>query len=264
MSIPNTKSCPRCGYVNDMNAGYCGRCGNPFDGSQANYPTVLPGAYTPVHPAPPPQSMKHRKKKFKWEFILPIIVALISLAGVLITKYGLPIITTPTNLITGGGFDNGITSCTNKQWHIDITNWCTDDPANIGIDKNNNGEGSTPVTSAKLVSNTTAGKDTHLFSPAIHVTFGKTYEITYYLHIIHIKSSNVFVPYIDEFTSSGDYVKGIYETGAEQNNPTKETIHIIYSPSSQKVTYTRFYFIVSGNSDTLAYVDNVTWEETSG
>ena len=283
MSTPNNKTCTNCGKVVRMNEKFCGKCGHPLNSSAVHNPSASPGVSLPIQSTLPPQPTKSRQKKIKMKHVITIITTLITAAAVIIgalieiapqlpqlvksvTQHTPTVTPTPipTNLIKDGGFDNGIIPCTSKSWHIGITQWCTTDPQHIVIDKNNNGEGATPATSVKLESNTIGGKNTYLFAPSVQVAYGKIYEITYYLKLIRIKKGTVFVPYIDEYDIQGtDVTVGGYRKDAERSSPTVETVTMIFKPSSQPVTFARLYFIVVGNSDTLAYVDNVTWKETN-
>src|SRR5437588_5060720 len=119
------------------------------------------------------QKKAYEKKSLSWIKNTAVIVAIITgiflLLNTVVNKY-LPaykppappkVVATPINLITDGGFDNGIIGCTNTTWNIGLKNWCTNDTKNIVIDKNTNGNGATPVTSAKLVSNTINSQNTY-------------------------------------------------------------------------------------------------------
>jgi hypothetical protein len=226
------------------------------------------------------QKKSHGGKNLSWfktpviigGVIVAIITGIFLLLNTILNKdlpaYKAPtpnrIAQTPKNLITDGGFDNGIIGCTNATWNVDIKSWCTNDQKNIVIDTNNNGDGSTRSTSAKLVSNTINSQNTFLFSPAVIVSYGKTYQITYHLNLKHIANGDVFVAYIDEYDADGNDLKtGQYRKDTQRSSSTEETVSMFYHPTSPNIQYARLYFIVTGDSDTLAYIDNVRWIELS-
>lgn len=148
----------------------------------------------------------------------------------------------PVNLLTNSNFDNGIAD-----------GWTTDDSLNITADSNNNGSAPTPKTSIKLVSTT---KDTHLFSPQVSIDATKSYELDSYLNLQTI-TSGVFGYYIDEYNASKTWISGQYKLTRAMT--AKGTIVLSYIPTSTNVKFARLQFIVSGNSNILAYVDSTSW-----
>ena len=162
----------------------------------------------------------------------------------------------PVNLLEHKGFDKGLGACAVKDHLTD--KWCTNDPARIVTDKNTNG-----TISVKLVSNT-GSQNTYLFSPLLTVDPNKNYLISYQVNLQQLANGKVVAPYIDEFDQKGDDLKtGSYRTLAEISKPTdgEKTITIPYKPNSSAAAFARMYFIVMGNSDTVAVVNNVTWTE---
>ncbi|HEV7453739.1 MAG TPA: polysaccharide deacetylase family protein, partial [Candidatus Saccharimonadales bacterium] len=79
---------------------------------------------------------------------------------------------TPTNLMTNGTFDAGITG-----------GWTTNDATNIKADNANHGGPNNPVNSVSLTGSSVVR---HLFSPKVAVTSTKSYSVTSYLDVQQI------------------------------------------------------------------------------
>jgi len=152
--------------------------------------------------------------------------------------------TTPTNLVSNGTFDNGISA-----------GWTTDDPANIVADSHNNGSPANPVNSVFMTAKSTA-QNNHLFSPKVTIDPTKTYFLSSYLNIKTRNSGEVGY-YIDEYDLSGNWISGQYKKGV--TNPGIATVSFNYAPSSASVKSASLQIIVVGNSGITAYVDNVIW-----
>ena len=148
------------------------------------------------------------------------------------------------NLMPNSTFDNGISD-----------GWSTDDSANIVMDSNNNGSAPSPLNSIRLQSGLTSTNG-HLFSPKIAVTSSSNYQINSYLNLKTI-NSGVFAYYIDEYDANGNWISGQYKV--DRSSPVNGTVNFGYTPSSASVKSASLQFIVTGNSGTLAYVDNVNW-----
>ncbi len=148
----------------------------------------------------------------------------------------------PSNLISNGNFDSGITG----GWH-------TDGPANIVADGGSNGSPANPVYSVKL---TASGITTHLFSPLTSVDASRTYLLDSYLDLRQI-NSGVVAYYMDEYDASGNWISGQYIT--DRSSPVTGSISFQYHPSSTSVKQASLQLIVVGGSGALAYFDNVLW-----
>jgi peptidoglycan/xylan/chitin deacetylase (PgdA/CDA1 family) len=149
---------------------------------------------------------------------------------------------TPTNLITNGAFDSGITS-----------GWTTDDSTNIKADSANHGGPNNPVNSVSLTA-TTANK--HLFSPKVAVDNTKSYSLAAYLNIT-ARTSGVIGYYIDEYDASGNWISGQYKAGVSAISSGDTGFQ--YTPSSANVKQASLQVIVAGNSGIKAYFDDVRW-----
>lgn len=148
------------------------------------------------------------------------------------------------NLLPNGTFDEGLSG-----------GWTTDDPINITRDNTGQGSPANPEHAIKLISST---QNTHLFSPLVEVGGGNNYTITGYLDIRQIADGEVGF-YIDEYDDtfnwiSGQYIMGISVIGAGNFGFT-------YIPTSIFVTQAALQIILTGNSNTLAYIDNIIWLE---
>jgi peptidoglycan/xylan/chitin deacetylase (PgdA/CDA1 family) len=147
-----------------------------------------------------------------------------------------------TNLVANGSFDDGIAD-----------GWTTDNVANITKDSASNGSPENAINSIKLVSTT---NNAHLFSPKVSVNSSKSYSLSSYANIQQMASGEVGF-YIDEYDGSGNWISGQYKTGAR--NLGVNNVAFSYTPSSSNVAQASLQIIVIGNSNTLAYLDNVKW-----
>jgi len=148
----------------------------------------------------------------------------------------------PTNLMTNGAFDSGLSN-----------GWTTDDGTNIKADASNHGSPANPVNSVSLTA-TTANK--HLFSPKVSVDNTKSYSLASYLNITQ-RTSGVIGFYVDEYDASGNWISGQYK--AEVSTVSAGDTGFTYTPSSANVKQASLQVIVSGNSSIKAYIDDVRW-----
>lgn len=158
-----------------------------------------------------------------------------------------PPVVTPTNLMTNGEFDSGISG-----------GWSTNDAANIKADSANHGA-TTGATNSISLSNPSANNH-HLFSPQLSVTTAKTYSIDAYLNLVSLTAGEVAF-YIDEYDAAGNWISGQYKTGVRATSTGDVTMS--YTPSSQNVAKSSLQVIVTGNSNIQAYIDNIRWYLTN-
>lgn len=150
-----------------------------------------------------------------------------------------------TNIMPNGTFDAGIAD-----------GWTTDDATNIVANAGNNGSPSNPVNSVSMKS---AVNNTHLFSPQVSVTPGKSYSVSSWLNLksIGTNAGSEVGFYIDEYDASGNWISGKYLGG--DHTVGANTNGFIYTPSSATVATARLQVILVGNSNIQAYFDNVVW-----
>ncbi|HYH74520.1 MAG TPA: polysaccharide deacetylase family protein [Candidatus Saccharimonadales bacterium] len=155
--------------------------------------------------------------------------------------------TTPpanSNLLTNGSFQAGITG-----------GWTTDRPTNVTADATSKGDPTEQVVnSIKMVSDATA--TAHLFSPQVVVDPTKSYTISSYLNVT-ARTSGEVAYYVDEYNASGAWISGKYVTA--KNIIGASTSSFTYTPTSANVAQATLQFIVSPNTGTTVYVDNVQW-----
>jgi peptidoglycan/xylan/chitin deacetylase (PgdA/CDA1 family) len=145
-------------------------------------------------------------------------------------------------VITSATFDGGI-----------INGWHTDSPTSIVADANNNGSPANPVNSVKMTATTA---NAHLFSPYVLVNSTKTYSLSTFVNIKQISSGEVGF-YIDEYDANGNWISGQYKTGISALGTS--TASFSYKPSSANVAQASLQIICVGNSNMVAYIDNVQW-----
>jgi peptidoglycan/xylan/chitin deacetylase (PgdA/CDA1 family) len=146
------------------------------------------------------------------------------------------------NLVTNGTFDAGLSQ-----------GWTTDDPTRIVLDTANNGSPANPVNSIKMTAQT-ANK--HLFSPKVAVDGTKTYSLSSYLNLKQITSGEVGY-YIDEYDVNGNWISGQYKRGVSQIGAGN--VGFAYQPTSASVRQASLQVVSMGNSNTVAYIDDVKW-----
>ena len=156
------------------------------------------------------------------------------------------LVTSSTNLLTNGSFNDGIAD-----------GWSTDSPAAITADSGNNGSYPDPTNSIKLTS--PASGSAHLFSPKVAVDAGTTYMFKSFLNVQSIASGQVAF-YVDEYDVNGNWVSGQYLK--QEVSPFVEDMNFPYKPSSANVKYASLQVIVSGTGIT-AYLDNSQMFPTS-
>jgi len=149
---------------------------------------------------------------------------------------------TPTNLMTNGAFDSGLSA-----------GWTTNDPTNIKADSANHGSPNNPVNSISVTATTA---DHHLFSPKVAVDSTKSYSLAAYLNITQ-RTSNEIGFYIDEYDASGNWISGQYKTGVSAVSAGDTGFQ--YTPSSSNVKQASLQVIATGNSGIKAYFDDVRW-----
>ncbi len=151
---------------------------------------------------------------------------------------------TPTNLLTNGTFDAGISA-----------GWTTDSAATIQADAGNHGSPSNPVNSV-VATATTANK--HLFSPQVAVSNAHTYSLAMWTNVTQLTSGEVGY-YIDEYDSAGNWISGQYKTGVRAVSTGDTSFG--YTPSSATVAKASLQVIVTGNSGIQAYIDDARWSQ---
>lgn len=147
-----------------------------------------------------------------------------------------------TNLVANGAFDSGIS-----------TGWTTDGISNIVADAGSNGSPANPINSVKM---TAVTQNTHLFSPKVTLTSGKTYSLSTYVNTKQLTSGEVGF-YVDEYDVNGNWTSGQYKTGARSAGAS--TVSFAYTPTSANVKSASLQIILVGNSGIVAYIDNVVW-----
>lgn len=151
-------------------------------------------------------------------------------------------VVTPTNLVTNGAFDSGISS-----------GWTTDDATHITADSASNGSPNNIVNSIMLTSGTAQG---HLFSPHVAVSSTKNYSLTSYLNLKAIASGEVAF-YVDEYSASGAWISGQYKVGVHAVGAAD--VGFSYTPSSANVSTASLQVIMVANSGVTGYVDDIRW-----
>lgn len=152
----------------------------------------------------------------------------------------------PTNLVTNGTFDGGISG-----------GWTTNSPTTITADTASHGSPSNPVNSIKLTSTTV---NRHLFSPKVTVDSLKTYNLLGYLAVTQLSSGEVGF-YVDEYDGAGNWISGQYKTGVR--GVSSGDVSISYKPTSSTVKTASLQVIVTGNSGITAYYDDARWYLTN-
>jgi peptidoglycan/xylan/chitin deacetylase (PgdA/CDA1 family) len=155
-------------------------------------------------------------------------------------------ITSSTNLLPNGSFNNGIAD-----------GWTTDSPATVTADSGTNGSYPDPAKSIKLGSAATGSA--HLFSPKVAVTPGTTYILKNFLNLQNITSGSVGF-YIDEYDANGNWISGQYKKA--EPSAFVENMNFSYLPSSARVATASLQIIVGGTGIT-AYLDNSQWFPSS-
>lgn len=149
----------------------------------------------------------------------------------------------PTNLLTNGTFDAG------------LTGWTTNSATTITADTSNNGSAANQVNSVKLVS--LADRNRHLFSQNVTVSSSSSYTITSFLKVAQISNGEIGY-YIDEYDAAGNWISGQYKGGQYTTGSNTKTIS--YTPSSSNVATASLQVIVTGGtSNIVAYFDDAKW-----
>lgn len=149
--------------------------------------------------------------------------------------------TAPTNLITNGTFDAG------------LTGWSTNNTTNFGLDTAGNGSPANPINSVKLSAGTTTS---HLFSQRVTVDSTKSYTLSNYVNVKTLANGEVGF-YIDEYDINGNWISGQYKTGVR--NLYTGDVNFTYTPSSSNVKSSSLQIILVGNSGISAYFDDSRW-----
>jgi len=168
-------------------------------------------------------------------------------------------LTKGTNLLPNGNFANGIAD-----------GWTTDDTANITANAGNNGRFPQPLNSISLKSNTGVNPgsrdgESHLFSPKVGVTFGKSYLLRNYVNMVSGGSVSF---YIDEYDASGNWVSGVDPNTSRTFSTAANPINVadtnfIYTPTSATVASASLQVIVRHATSVQAYLDESQWFDTS-
>jgi hypothetical protein len=103
---------------------------------------------------------------------------------------------------------------------------------------------------------TATGSNIHLFSPIVAVTSSKSYSLSSWLNILQISSGEVGF-YVDEYNASGNWISGQYLSGVNTKGITN--VNLLYKPSSANVKFASLQVILVGQSNIVAYFDNVLW-----
>jgi Polysaccharide deacetylase len=144
------------------------------------------------------------------------------------------------NLLPGGDFRDGISE-----------GWRTDAPVGITADADDRGAYPDPKHSVRLAS-AESGRQTHLFSPLVHVRTETTYVFKTFLNVATISSGAVGF-YVDEYDADGNWINGAYER--EERSRFVEDMNFSYTPTRPDVSWIGLQIIVSGTG-ILAYVDD--------
>lgn len=148
------------------------------------------------------------------------------------------------NLLPNGTFDEGLSG-----------GWTTDDSINITHDNTGQGSPNNPENAIKLISST---QNQHLFSPLVEVGSGNSYSLSGYLDIRQITDGEVGF-YIDEYDDTFSWISGQYIMGI--SIVSAGNFGFTYIPSSIFVAQAALQIILTADSDTLAYIDNIVWLE---
>jgi peptidoglycan/xylan/chitin deacetylase (PgdA/CDA1 family) len=147
------------------------------------------------------------------------------------------------NLLPTDSLDNGINQ-----------GWWTDDPQNIRFDNQGKGVWPNPQSSIRLQSRE---RETHLFSPHVAVTPGRTYGVKAFLATERIAPGKQIGFYVDEYNAQNQWISGRYL--ARSNEVYVEEVNFRYSPTSTRIKSARLQVIVEGNSNAVAYLAAPKW-----
>lgn len=156
------------------------------------------------------------------------------------------LVTSDTNLLTNGGFENG------------MTGWTTNNAANVKAD--NTSKGSYP-NAANSVSLTAGSGNNHLFSPKVTVNSDDTYMIKSYLNLVD-RTSGELGYYIDEYDVAGNWISGQWKHA--ETSQFAKMVNLTYTPSSANVKKASMQVYVTANSGIQAYVDTFQWFSLTG
>jgi peptidoglycan/xylan/chitin deacetylase (PgdA/CDA1 family) len=153
------------------------------------------------------------------------------------------------NLLTNGGFDNGIAN-----------GWTTDSSTTITQDTGNNGSyvpGTTtgPTNSVKMTASTGTNA-VHLFSPKVAVINTQTYMLKNFLNIT-ARTSGELGYYMDEYDANGNWISGKWLKSETAVGVKEEALS--YQPSSANVKQAALQVYATGGSGISAYLDNFQW-----
>lgn len=147
----------------------------------------------------------------------------------------------PDNLVANGAFDSAIGA-----------GWSTDDVDAVVADSSGHGAPANPVNSVRLQTTT---RRAHLFSPQVDVMPGN-YSISAYLDIKKRDAGEVGW-YIDEYDANGDWISGQWKLANTALGVTE--VDLSYSPSTASVAAASLQVYATGDSEVVAYVDDVRW-----
>ncbi|MBI5906547.1 polysaccharide deacetylase family protein [Candidatus Saccharibacteria bacterium] len=184
------------------------------------------------------------------------IAAYVKSLGISVVNVNSGLATGATNMLPNSSFDTALSSNI-----TDTTVWSTDDPANIKQNTGNLGSYPSATNSVELNGTT---KNIELFSPQVAVDSTKTYVIKNYLNVTNmsVAAGHEIAFYVDEYNAAGTFLQTQYKKSEVGNagNPTGawvENLNYEYKPTSANVTKVRLQAVVTANSGTKAYLDNV-------
>lgn len=138
------------------------------------------------------------------------------------------------------------------------TQWTTDSPANVVRDTANHG--STPDATNSVSITAGATGNAHLFSPQVAVDASKTYLFKNFANVtaMNLNAGSELAYYMEEFDSTGAQKAQLQYKGSVygNNNPLLKSFSFSYTPTAGTVR-ARLQLVVTANSDTLVYLDNM-------
>jgi peptidoglycan/xylan/chitin deacetylase (PgdA/CDA1 family) len=148
------------------------------------------------------------------------------------------LVTSDTNLLTNGGFENGINN-----------GWATSTPASVVADSATHGA---YPEATHAVSMTAGTGNEYLFSPKAPVNSAETYMFKSFLNM-DARTSGELGYYVDEYNAAGSWISGKWIEGITA--ATAKEVNFTYTPSSADVKKASLQVYVTANSGIHAYVD---------
>ena len=191
------------------------------------------------------------------------IVNYVKAQGLSVVNVGNGLVTNTGNLLSNASFNTALSSNTADQ-----TVWSTDSPTAIKQDAGGNGNYPDPTNSVLLGS---TAADTSLFSPVVPADPTKTYVLKNYLNIqaMNVAAGHEIAFYVDEYDASGAALptRLMRTEVGNAGSPVGawvESLNYEYKPSGTNVAKARERVVVTANSATTAYLDNVQWFAEDG